>query len=68
MISDTFDALRTRRVYKDSWDFPKAAGHLLSLTHGSLDPDLTLNFLKLLAQMGERAGVLAGEGGAGAKG
>lgn len=64
MISDTFDALRTKRVYKNAWDFPKSAGHMLSLTHGSLDPDLTLNFLKLLSQMGERAGVLA-EGGTG---
>lgn len=62
MISDTFDALRTRRVYKDAWDFPKAAGHLLSLSGGQLHPDLTLNFLKILSQMGERAGVLSGRG------
>ncbi|HAD04046.1 MAG: hypothetical protein A2091_13255 [Desulfuromonadales bacterium GWD2_61_12] len=62
MISDTFDALRTRRVYKDAWDFPKAAGYLLSLTGGQLHPDLTMNFLKILAQMGERAGVLSGRG------
>lgn len=62
MISDTFDALRTRRVYKDAWDFPKAAGHLLSLSGGQLHPDLTMNFLKMLAQMGERAGVLSGRG------
>lgn len=58
MISDTFDALRTRRVYKDSWDFPKIAGHMLNLGGAQLNPDLTLNFLKVLAQMGERAGLL----------
>jgi HD-GYP domain-containing protein (c-di-GMP phosphodiesterase class II) len=53
MISDTFDALRTRRTYKGSWDFSRVSGLLLSLSGTQLNPDLTLNFLKALAQMGE---------------
>ncbi len=53
MISDTFDALRTRRSYKDAWDFSKVSGLLLSLSGTQLNPDLTLNFLKMLAVMGE---------------
>lgn len=53
MISDTFDALRTRRAYKDSWDFPKVSGLLLELAGKQLNPDLTINFLKTLAAMGE---------------
>ena len=53
MISDTFDALRTRRSYKSAWDFSKVSGLLLSLSGTQLNPDLTLNFLQMLARMGE---------------
>lgn len=53
MISDTFDALRTRRIYKAAWDFPKVCGHMLTLAGSQLNPDLTINFLKLLADLGE---------------
>ncbi len=52
-ISDTFDALRTRRAYKSPWDFSKASGLMLNLAGSQLNPDLTLNFLKTLAVMGE---------------
>jgi len=55
MISDTFDALRTRRVYKDSWDFPKIAGHMLNLGGAQLNPELTLNFLNVLRNMEGRS-------------
>lgn len=55
MISDTFDALRTRRVYKDSWDFPKISGHMLNLGGAQLNPELTLNFLNVLKEMEERS-------------
>ncbi len=53
MISDTFDALRTRRIYKDSWDFPKISGHMLNLGGTQLNPELTLNFLNVLRKMEE---------------
>ena len=53
MISDTFDALRTRRSYKAPWDFSKASGLMLGLAGSQLNPDLTLNFLKTLAHLGE---------------
>lgn len=53
MISDTFDALRTRRIYKDSWDFPKVAGQMLNLGGAQLNSALTLNFLNILSKMGE---------------
>jgi HD-GYP domain-containing protein (c-di-GMP phosphodiesterase class II) len=55
MISDTFDALRTRRSYKDSWDFPKIAGHMLNLGGAQLNPELTLNFLNVLRKMEGRS-------------
>ncbi len=53
MISDTFDALRTKRIYKDPWDFPVICGHMLSLVGSQLNEDLTINFLDLLARMGD---------------
>ena len=53
MISDTFDALRTRRAYDDSWDFSKASGLMLRLAGEQLNPDLTINFLRTLANLGE---------------
>ena len=53
MISDTFDALRSSRAYDDSWDFSRASGLMLQLAGEQLNPDLTINFLRTLANMGE---------------
>ena len=58
MISDTFDAVRTKRVYQDAMDFPKAAGIMLNLAGSGLHRALTLNFLELLRELGE--GVVSG--------
>ncbi len=52
-LSDLFDALRTRRVYKDAKSFDKTAGIMLWLAGTELNPSLTLNFLKILRNMGE---------------
>ena len=54
MVSDYFDALRTRRVYRDAMDFEKAAGQMLAVAGTQLNPSLTLNFLGTLRKMGER--------------
>ncbi len=54
MISDTFDALRTRRSYKEPWDFPKISGRMLELAGKQLNPYLTMNFLKVLEGLGEQ--------------
>jgi HD-GYP domain-containing protein (c-di-GMP phosphodiesterase class II) len=53
MVSDTFDALRTRRIYQGAWDFPKVCGRMLEVAGSQLNPDLTINFLKILATLGE---------------
>lgn len=53
MVSDTFDALRTRRTYKEPWDFPQICGLMLKLAGKQLNPHLTLNFLKLLKDSGD---------------
>lgn len=54
MISDTFDALRTRRSYKEPWDFPKISGLMLKLAGQQLNPYLVMNFLKVLEGLGEQ--------------
>ncbi len=54
MISDTFDALRTRRVYKEPWDFAKISGRMLELVGSQLNPYLTMNFLKMMSELGEK--------------
>ncbi|MSN25017.1 MAG: HD domain-containing protein [Geobacter sp.] len=54
MVSDCFDALRTRRVYKDAMDFEKVAGIMLEVAGTGLNPALTLNFIKTLRKMGEQ--------------
>ncbi len=54
MISDTFDALRTRRTYKEPWDFAKISGRMLELVSSQLNPYLTLNFLKMMSELGEQ--------------
>jgi len=53
MVSDTFDALRTCRIYRGAWDFPRVCGRMLEVSGSQLNPDLTINFLKLLATLGE---------------
>jgi HD-GYP domain-containing protein (c-di-GMP phosphodiesterase class II) len=53
MISDFFDALRTKRVYRDAMSFAKTAGIMLSLAGTELNPALTLNFLKILRKIEE---------------
>lgn len=53
MISDIFDALRTRRSYKEPWDFPKISGLMLELSGKDLNPHLTINFLNLISRYGD---------------
>ena len=56
-ISDVFDALRTRRVYRDSVETERIASIMEGLSGTELHPTLTDNFLKLLAQLQAGGGV-----------
>jgi HD superfamily phosphohydrolase YqeK len=53
MVSDYFDALRTKRAYKDARDFAETAGFMLDIAGTGLNPFLTLNFLRILRKMEE---------------
>ncbi len=52
-ISDTFDALRTKRVYRNALDFDEVAGKMLWMAGTDLNPTLTLNFLRILRKLEE---------------
>jgi len=53
MVSDCFDALRTKRSYKTAKDFDETAGIMLWMAGTELNPVLTLNFLRILRKMEE---------------
>ena len=47
-ISDVFDALVSRRPYKDSWDIKKTVEYIKSESEKQFDPDVVEAFLKAL--------------------
>ncbi len=51
VISDFFDALRTRRAYRDSMELSQIAGILLDQRGREFHPLLTRNFLLILSRM-----------------
>jgi hypothetical protein len=53
MVSDCFDALRTKRAYKNAKDFDETAGIMLWMAGTDLNPVLTLNFLRILRTLEE---------------
>jgi HD-GYP domain-containing protein (c-di-GMP phosphodiesterase class II) len=53
MVSDYFDALRSKRQYRDAMEFPVVAGTMLKEAGTGLNRALTLNFLRILLTMGE---------------
>jgi HD-GYP domain-containing protein (c-di-GMP phosphodiesterase class II) len=54
-ISDVYDALRTKRTYKESLNFPQIKAIMLDNAGKSLHPELTLSFLDALELMEEDA-------------
>ncbi|MEA5114039.1 MAG: HD domain-containing protein [Geobacteraceae bacterium] len=53
-VSDYFDALRTKRVYRGPLDFETVAGMMIDISGTELHPGLTRNFLRLLARLQEQ--------------
>ena len=50
-IADVYDALRTRRTYKEPLAFEQVRAIMLNSAGKSLHPELTLSFLNAIAQM-----------------
>lgn len=55
MISDFFDALRTRRSYREPLQLQEIAGLMQDMTGTDLHPVLTRNFLKIIFELIETA-------------
>jgi HD-GYP domain-containing protein (c-di-GMP phosphodiesterase class II) len=55
MISDFFDALRTRRSYRKPVSLPEITAMMQSMIGTELHPALTRNFLRLIAGLNESA-------------
>ena len=52
-ISDFFDALRTRRAYRESMEFSDIAGIMMGMAGADLHPVLTRNFLRIISRLSE---------------
>jgi HD-GYP domain-containing protein (c-di-GMP phosphodiesterase class II) len=61
-VSDFFDALRTKRTYRDSLDYDTVAAMMLDGAGTHFHPVLTRNFLRMLANR-QKGFALAGETG-----
>ncbi|MBT0663790.1 HD domain-containing protein [Geobacter pelophilus] len=60
-ISDVFDALRTKRAYRDAMSFAKISGIMLELAGTDLHPVLTKNFLRIIGNLPEQPPVAGQE-------
>ena len=49
-VCDVYDALRTRRPYREAWSSAKAAAYLEQRAGIEFDPDLVTTFLKMLRE------------------
>jgi putative nucleotidyltransferase with HDIG domain len=49
-VCDVYDALRTRRPYRDAWSSAKAAAYLEQRAGIEFDPDLVATFMKMLRE------------------
>jgi response regulator RpfG family c-di-GMP phosphodiesterase len=52
-ISDYFDALRTKRIYRDSVEMKTIADQMANMEGVTLNPVLTKNFLILIKKLFE---------------
>jgi putative two-component system response regulator len=49
-VCDVFDALRTRRPYRDAWETEKVFAYLLERAGTEFDPDVVKRFIQMLRQ------------------
>jgi HD-GYP domain-containing protein (c-di-GMP phosphodiesterase class II) len=54
MISDFFDALRTRRPYREPLELQQIADMMTDMMGTDLHPALTRNFLKIISNLKEK--------------
>jgi putative two-component system response regulator len=60
-VCDVYDALRTKRPYRDAWDFEKVLGYLNERSGLEFDADLVAAFIRMMRQWEPQVAVLADE-------
>jgi putative two-component system response regulator len=60
-VCDVYDALRTRRPYRDAWESEKVMAYLVERSGSEFDPDLVNGFLRMLKEGEAQVRVLADE-------
>jgi putative nucleotidyltransferase with HDIG domain len=60
-VCDVYDALRTRRPYRDAWEFDKVLAYLTERAGLEFDVELVEAFTRMMRQWEPQVAVLAGE-------
>jgi putative nucleotidyltransferase with HDIG domain len=60
-VCDVFDALRTKRPYRDAWAFEKVTGYLIERSGTEFDPDVVNAFVRMMRNGEARVTVLSDE-------
>jgi putative nucleotidyltransferase with HDIG domain len=63
-VCDVYDALRTKRPYRDAWESEKVIAYLHERAGTEFDPDLVNAFVRMLRQGEAQVKVLSDEGSA----
>jgi putative nucleotidyltransferase with HDIG domain len=60
-VCDVYDALRTRRPYRDAWEFERVLGYLNERSGLEFDPELVATFIRMMRQWEPQVAVLPDE-------
>ena len=60
-VCDVYDALRTRRPYRDAWEFERVLGYLGERSGLEFDPELVASFTRMMRQWEPQVAVLPDE-------
>ena len=63
-VCDVYDALRTRRPYREAWSFEKTLGYLGERSGLEFDPELSTAFTRMMRQWERQVTVLTDDGSA----
>jgi putative nucleotidyltransferase with HDIG domain len=61
-VCDVYDALRTRRPYREAWSFEKTLGYLEERSGMEFDPELGTAFTRMMRQWERQVTVLTDDG------
>ena len=60
-VCDVYDALRTRRPYREAWSFTKTLGYLEERSGVEFDPELCAAFVRMMRQWEPQVAVVSDE-------